>query len=175
MGEPNTWWNWNFTTTILGGLLAGLVGVVLFFIQECKKDKKENKENLAEDSRNLYEILDYLNYLKSTLEEHQKKEQEQNASPSPCHITLPFKKEIKLISNHKEFHKIRSNYNTLALKIYEMETFLAIQGDPAKWGIQGYAQIAKTHAQLQKEVLGKTKELIEEINATIKYFENYPT
>jgi len=160
MAEPNAWWNWNFTTTIVGGLLAGLVGVVLFFIQEYKKDKKENKENLEEDNRNLCEVLDYLNYLEATFKRYS-----EATYSFPFYIILPFKKEIKFVScSCEQLQKIRSGYNELVLRIYEMQKVLDMKKDAEKLAQTGLISMLDIHhKQLQEKVLSKARVVKKEI------------
>ena len=160
MAEPNAWLNWNFTTTIVGGLVAGLVGVGLFLFQEYKKDKKENKENLAEDIRSLCEVLDYLNYVEATFKRYS-----EAVYSFPFYIILPFKKELKFVScSCEQLQKIRSGYNELVLRIYEMQKVLDMKKDAEKLGrTEDTAKLDGHHKQLQEKVLSKARVVKKEI------------
>lgn len=153
----NVFWNINVVAAIVGGLIAGFIGVLLALFQEWRKDSRDKKAFAREDIKKIQSISDYLKELEKSLKPTQE-------NWCPQHVILPFVNQVEFAQFADEkLADIRELYNSLSYKIYSMENFLIIQGDPTKIDQVGKNQISARHNELRREVLYRINELQEKI------------
>lgn len=135
----NVFWDTNVFATIVGALVAGLIGVLIALFQEWRRNVQDKKASADKDMIKILSISDYLKEL-----EHNLKPTQDNWCPT--HVILPFVKQVEFAQHSDEkLAEIRELYNSLSLKIHVMENFLVIQGDPAKIDQVGRNQISERH------------------------------
>jgi len=158
----NVFWSTNVFAAIVGGLIAGFIGVLLAFFQEWRKDRRDKKAFAREDIKKIQAISDYLKELEKSLKQTQE-------NWCPTHVILPFVNQVEFAQfSEEKFAEIRELYNSLSYKIHAMENFLVIQGDPSKIDQVGKNQISATHKALRKEVLDKVQVLQEKIKKVLQ-------
>ena len=135
---------------------------MLTFFQEWRKQRQDKKASNEEDIIKVISINDYIKDLQKSLPLAQ-------SQWPPCHIILPFLKQIEFIDyNDKKLAEIRELYNLISLKLHSMEKFLDIQGDPRRLGDVGREVISRKHWELREEVLKYMNILKEKIDNFLK-------
>lgn len=150
--------------TVLGGFLAGGVGIGVSCFQRWRENMDEEEKNKAEVKMALQEMKNYLDYFEAFL-----KKQYDAVYNFPCRVVLPsqFQKQVRFISCSQKLQEIFSEYNNLVYKIQEMKEHLdnlEPQSSPAQW-LKG--------TTLGTEVTSKVSEVKDKIVALLK--EEYDT
>jgi hypothetical protein len=138
----NVFWSTNVFAAIVGGLIAGFIGVLLALFHEWRKDSRDKKAFACQDIKKIQSISDYLKELEKSLKQTQE-------NWCPQHVILPFVNYVEFAQfSDEKLAEIRELYNSLSYKIYAMENFLVIQGDPSKIGQDGSNKISEKHKEL---------------------------
>lgn len=147
-------WDSTVFATILGGLIAGAVGLILWMIQEVWKDHQKNQHNKEEDRREILSVKDYLDKLSDDLKESLN-------DSLPSHVILPFLKQVKFANyNDEKLKKIRGLYNRLSLDIHVMENFLIRNQTAIPDNDNIFREnILKRHKEMREDILKKMAEI----------------
>ncbi|MEI7999018.1 MAG: hypothetical protein WCH62_05885 [Candidatus Omnitrophota bacterium] len=154
-------WDSTVFATILGALIAGLIGYLSMVFQDRLKRREDARVAKDEDVRIILGIGDYLKELLSNLRAVE-------GDRCPSHVVLPFLKQVSFSQyNDAQLAEIRELYNLLVLKIHAMENFFKINDDPQGLGELGRKIVSDKHMELRSDVLSRGDALAKKIDQVL--------